>query len=186
MRHLAILSSSAILAFSVLVDAGASSAAPAAAPAPAAASAPAKEAAAAAAAAGPAKVVGPPDVAWKDMSSEQKGKFMKAVVQPKMKVVFQEFDGKAFAKFNCATCHGKEAKAHKFKMPNPEIHSLPGTHEAFEAAMKKEPTWPKWAQFMGEKVKPQVATLLGMPEFDPKKPEAGGFGCQNCHTIEKP
>ena len=22
--------------------------------------------------------------------------------------------------------------------------------------------------------------------FDPKKPEAGGFGCQNCHKIEKP
>jgi hypothetical protein len=181
MRHLAILSSSTVLAFSVLVHAGASSAAPAAAPAPAMeAAAPAKEGAA------PAKVVGPPEVAWKDMSSEQKAKFMKVVVQPKMKVVFQEFDGKAFAKFNCATCHGKEAKARKFKMPNPEIHALPGTHEAFEAAMKKEPTWPKWAQFMGEKVKPQMATLLGQPEFDPKKPEAGGFGCQNCHTIQKP
>jgi hypothetical protein len=183
MRHLAILSSSAVLGLSMLVDAGVSSAAPTAPPAPVAeASAPAKAAEASA----PAKVAGPPDVAWKDMSGEQKGKFMKAVIVPKMKVLFQEFDAKQFAKFNCATCHGKEAKARKFKMPNPEIHSLPGTPAAFEAAMKKEPTWPKWAQFMGEKVKPQMATLLGLPQFDPKKPEAGGFGCQNCHTIEKP
>ena len=172
MRHLAILSSSAVLALSVLAGAGASGAGPAPAPA--------------AEATAPAKVVGPPDVAWKDMSAEQKAKFMKAVIVPKTKVLFQEFDGKAFAKFNCATCHGKEAKARKFKMPNPEIHALPGTPEAFQAAMKKEPSWSKWAPFMAEKVKPQMATLLGLPEFDPKKAEAGGFGCQNCHTIQKP
>src|SRR5882672_11487407 len=102
MRHLAILSSSAILALSVLVPGGASSAAPAAAPAAPPAAAPA---APAAEASPPAKVVGPPDVAWKDMSVEQKGKFMKAVIMPKMKGVFQEFDATAFAKFNCATCH---------------------------------------------------------------------------------
>jgi hypothetical protein len=131
------------------------------------------------------KVVGPPEVAWKDMTAEQKGKYMKVVVTPKMKPVFQEFDKKEFAKFNCNTCHGKNPKATKFKMPSPDIDALPGTPEAFQAMMKEKPTWPKFAEFMSQKVKPQMALLLGQVEFDPKKPEAGGFGCQNCHVIDK-
>jgi hypothetical protein len=179
MRH-PILSSSAILTLALPLLVGGSSATSAAAPPPPAGAEPAPAAGAAS-----GKVVGPPDTAWKEMTVEQKAKFMKAVVTPKMKVAFQEFDPKAFAKFNCATCHGKEAKAHKFKMPNAEIHPLPSTPAAFQAMMAKQPTWPKFTKFMGETVKPQMATLLGQPEFDPKKPEAGGFGCQNCHTLEK-
>jgi hypothetical protein len=128
-----------------------------------------------------------PAVAWKDMSEEQKGKFMKDVIVPKMKPLFQEFDGKKFAKFNCASCHGKDPKDRKFKMPAPaaDVHPLPGTPEGFKAAMEKNAEWPKWTKFMGEKVKPQMATLLGLPEFDPKNPAAGGFGCMQCHSIEK-
>jgi hypothetical protein len=139
----------------------------------------------AAPAADKAKVPGPPELAWKDMTPEQKGKFMKAVITPKMKVAFQQFDSKAFEKFNCQTCHGKDAKENKFKMPSADVHALPGTPENFKAMMEKKPTWPKFAKFMGETVKPQMAAMLGLPEFDPKKPEAGGFGCQNCHTIDK-
>jgi hypothetical protein len=132
-----------------------------------------------------AKVVGPPEVAWKDMTKEQKGKFMKAVVMPKMKPTFQSFDAKEFEKFNCATCHGKAGKEREFKMPNPEIHALPDNTPEFMALMKKKPTWPKWAKFMGEEVTPQMAALLGMPHFDPKKPVEGAFGCAKCHTMKK-
>src|SRR5689334_179622 len=84
-----------------------------------------------------AKVVGPPEVAWKDMTKDQKMKFMKAVVNPKMKVAFQKFDPKAFEKFGCATCHGKDGKDREFKMPNPkaDIHPLPDTPEEFQALM---------------------------------------------------
>jgi mono/diheme cytochrome c family protein len=156
----------------LLVSAAPSSAAPEAAPP-------------AAAAAAPAKVPGPPELAWKDMSEDQKVKFMKAVVTPKMKVAFQEFDGEAFKKFNCQTCHGKDAKERKFKMPGTDVKALPSTPDGFKAAMAKNPTWPKFTKFMADTVKPQMATLLGLPEFDPKKPEAGGFGCQNCHMMEK-
>jgi hypothetical protein len=131
------------------------------------------------------KVVGPPEVAWKDMTDQQRARYMKAAVLPKMKVVFQEFDPTLFKKFDCTTCHGKQAKARKFKMPGPDIHPLPPTPAKFEAMMKTKPEWPKFAKFMGEKVEPGMAELLGMPMFDPKKPEAGGFGCQNCHTIDK-
>ena len=29
-----------------------------------------------------------------------------------------------------------------------------------------------------------MAKLLGMPEFDMKNPQAGGFGCSECHTTK--
>ena len=131
------------------------------------------------------KTAGPPEVAWKDMSKEQKAKFMKTVIVPKMKVAFQKFDPKAFEKFGCATCHGKDAKAREFKMPNPEIHALPNSEEGFKAMLKKKPDWERWAKFMGGEVEPKTAALLGMAPFDPKKPDPNSFGCNRCHVVKK-
>jgi cytochrome c553 len=147
----------------------------------------APETAPAAAPAAGAKVVGPPEVAWKDMTADQRTKFMKAVVTPKMRKVFQEFDAEKFKKVDCSTCHGKNAKEKKFKMPNPDadIAPLPPTPEAYKAALEKKPTWPKWSKFMGETVEPQVAAMLGKPVFDPKKPDPTAFGCIACHTLDK-
>ncbi len=147
-------------------------AAPAAAPA-------ARDAAAAPAA--PGKTAGPPRP-WKDMTGEERGKYMKEVVTPQMKVAFQKFDADEFEKFGCDTCHGSKAKARKFKMPAPELYALPATPEGFGKLMEKKP---KMMKFMAEVVKPQMAAMLGLPEFDPKKPEAGGFGCTGCHTMKK-
>jgi hypothetical protein len=179
MRQLPLLSVTAALAVPLLL-AAASAAAPDAAPA----KPPAPAAGAAAAPAGE-KVVGPPEVAWKDMTKEQKGKYMKAVVNPKMKVAFQKYDPEEFKKFGCATCHGKEAKAKEFKMPNPDIHPLPGTPEAFQAMMKQKPSWEKWTKFMSGEVVPQMAAMLGKPAFDFKKPDPAAFSCQACHTLKK-
>jgi len=67
------------------------------------------------------KVVGPPEVAWKNMTYAQKKTYMKAAVTPRMKSVFQGFDGKKFKRFDCETCHGKDASERKFKMPSPEL-----------------------------------------------------------------
>jgi hypothetical protein len=172
-RRFSLFFSPAALALPVLfATAAIGHAAPDAAPAPAGA------------AAAPEKVVGPPEVAWKDMTVEQRGKYMKAVVTPKMKVLFQDYDAGLFEKVNCATCHGKDAKARKFKMPSPELHPLPATPAAFQAALKKKPSWPKWTKFMSEKVEPQMAALLGMVPFDPKKPNPAAFSCMGCHTLE--
>jgi hypothetical protein len=174
----------AAFAFVVLTTlAGAAgSAAPEAKPA-ASPPAAAPPAAAPAAAPAPGKIPGF-DAPWKDLKKEQKAKYMKEVVVPKMKTVFQGFDAKEYKVFNCATCHGKKAKAREFKMPSPEIPALPGTHEGFKALLEKKPKLEPVAKFMGEQVKPQMAALLAQPEFDPKKPAAGGFGCPACHTIE--
>jgi cytochrome c553 len=135
-----------------------------------------------------AKVVGPPEVAWKDMNKDQRMKFMKAVVNPKMKVVFQTFDAQKFAKFGCATCHGKDGKDREFKMPNPnaDIHPLPDSPEGFKALLAKKADWPKWAKFMGEKVEPTLfAELLKVPVFNPAKPDPNAYGCAKCHTLKK-
>jgi hypothetical protein len=132
-----------------------------------------------------AEVVGPPKVAWKDMTGEQRARYMKAVVTPKMRKVFQDFDAEHFKKVDCATCHGKNAKDRKFKMPNPDIAPLPPTPERYKAALEKKPSWGKWSKFMGETVEPQVAALIGKPVFNPAKPDPAAFGCIGCHTLEK-
>jgi cytochrome c553 len=147
----------------------------------AAAQAPAAAKAAPAPAEGGARPAGPPKP-WKDMSAQERGKYMKDVVMPRMRVAFQTFDAEQFKKVGCDTCHGKEGKARKFKMPNPEMYALPTTPAAFAPILEKKP---KMVQFMGEVVKPQMAALLGLPELDPKKPEAGGFGCFACHSARK-
>jgi hypothetical protein len=143
---------------------------------------PASASAAPAASSAEEKVVGPPDVKWADMDKKQRGMFMAKVVMPRMREVFNEFDPKEFGTFTCATCHGKEAKAREFKMPNPDIFVLPGDAAGFGKLMKDKPNWMK---FMGEKVKPEMAKLLGMPELDPKNPQPGQFGCAECHTSAK-
>jgi hypothetical protein len=131
-----------------------------------------------------AKVVGPPEVAWKEMTAKQKGAYMKAVVTPKMKPLFQAFDSRQFKKFTCETCHGKGAVDREFKMPSPGIKPLPGTPEAFMAKLKTEKDWPKWTDFMKGKVVPTMSELLAIKEFDPKAPDPKAFGCKNCHRIE--
>jgi mono/diheme cytochrome c family protein len=130
------------------------------------------------------KPVGPPDVAWKSMSYEQKKTYMKTAVVPAMKPVFQTFDGKKFKTFNCQSCHGDDGAERKYKMPSNGIHPLPGTPAAFEAKLKAEPTWPKWTEFMTQKVEPGMGKLLDVPVFDPKKPVEGALSCGNCHKVE--
>jgi mono/diheme cytochrome c family protein len=130
------------------------------------------------------KAVGPPQVAWKDMKYGQKKAYMKDAVAPAMKPIFQAFDAKKFKTVDCATCHGKDGPQRKFKMPSNDIHPLPNTPEAFQAKLKAEPTWPKWTEFMAQKVEPAMGKLLDVAVFDPKKPVKGTFSCGNCHKLE--
>ena len=71
------------------------------------------------------KLVTPAEVPWKQMTKQQRGRYMKQVVTPKMQALFQAHDAKHYTKFGCATCHGKDAKAKGFEMPNPDLPKLP-------------------------------------------------------------
>ena len=127
-------------------------------------------------------VVGPPQVSWKNMTKKQKGKFMEKVVVPKMEPLFQAFKPDDYKTFDCKTCHGKGADDETFKMPNPDIEALPKSQEGW-AKLKEH--HPDWLKFVGEEVKPKMAALLGLPEFNPKDPQPGTVGCSACHTTEK-
>jgi hypothetical protein len=145
--------------------------------------APATEQQAAQPQAAAAPVVGPPQVAWADMTKPQRGKYMATVVMPRMGELFRSFDAKEFAEFGCKTCHGQDARERAFKMPNPGIYELPATPEGWGSLMKDKPEFMK---FMNEKVKPEMATLLGLKQFEPQNPQPGTFGCNGCHTIKSP
>ena len=131
-----------------------------------------------------AKPVGPPEVPWKDMTYQQQKAYMKEVVLPTMKPIFQAFDAKKFKTFDCRTCHGEDGAERKYKMPSNDIHPLPNSKEGFEAKLKTEPTWPKWTEFMAKQVEPAMGKLLDVPVFNPAKPVQGAFSCNACHKLE--
>jgi hypothetical protein len=137
------------------------------------ATAPAGEAPPASSAAAPAG----PAPAWKDMNREQRLDYMKRTVLPKMKDNFVGFDAKRYADMNCATCHGDGAKDGSFKMPNPKLPKLPADEAGFKKLSESKPDAMK---FMGSKVVPETASMLGQPPFDMKTHQ--GFGCFGCHT----
>lgn len=114
---------------------------------------------------------------WKDLTHDQKLAVMKDEVMPQMTKAFQGFDAKKFATFNCASCHGKNAKQANFKMPNAELPKL-NPDNNFAAHQAKA----QMLQFMFS-MTPQMASILNAEPWDPAK--KAGFGCFSCHTAAK-
>jgi hypothetical protein len=123
----------------------------------------------------------PEGMAFKDMNHEQRAAFMKQTVVPTMKPLFQEYDAKRFGEFNCKTCHGAGVADGSFKMPNPALPVLPSMDKF--GAFAKDPKNQAALNFMAGKVKPTMAKLLQMSEFDPKTNQ-GEFGCTACHVMQ--
>jgi hypothetical protein len=106
-------------------------------------------------------------------------KLMKEHVVPEVGAEMTAFDPKKWPKVECKTCHGKSAEDGTFKMPNPDLPKLDmAWFGANPPADKKD-----ILEFMEKKMKPDMARILGQKEFDPAHPEAGGFGCLECHTM---
>lgn len=110
------------------------------------------------------------------LKAGEKMEHMKTVVTPKMKALFQEFDAKEFANFSCGTCHGKGARSGTFKMPNADLPKL----DVSDHFAKETKAHPEMMKFMGEKVVPEMANLLGEAPYNPETQT--GFGCFGCHT----
>jgi hypothetical protein len=124
----------------------------------------------------------PGQKSWRDMSHDERLALMKAAVLPQMKRSFQHFDPKHFADFTCATCHGGgphgAGAGGKFEMPNPELPQFSKDKGGFSAAARKHPAM---MQFMVHGVAPEMAAILGLPQWDSQNPS--GFGCGNCHVM---
>jgi hypothetical protein len=117
---------------------------------------------------------------WDKMSKAERKQYMKQIVLPKLKPIMQNFGSKQFKDVKCGTCHGAGARNGQFKMPNPELAKLPNSRAGFEKLMKEKP---EWMEFMGKTMKPSMANLLSMKQFDMKTGK--GFGCGNCHTTKE-
>ena len=113
------------------------------------------------------------------LTHEEQADFMKKTVVPTMKPIFQKFDAKHYKDFGCKTCHGKDPKKTKFKMPNTDLPKL--DFVALKAGKQK----PNIAKWMGEEIEPGMAKLLQKPVYDPAKPDPSQFGCLGCHTQKK-
>jgi hypothetical protein len=108
-------------------------------------------------------------------------KLMKEHVVPEIGAEMTAFDPKRWPKVECKTCHGKSAEDGTFKMPNPDLPKLDPSWFGPNPPADKKPI----LEFMEQKMKPDMAKILGDKEFDPAHPEAGGFGCLECHTMNK-
>ncbi len=98
---------------------------------------------------------------------------MKLKVAPRLGAVFHAADANRYASFGCVTCHGP-----KFQLPRDYLPKLTLKGGNITAFAEK----PQIAQFMSQKVVPEMAATLGKPAFDPATGK--GFGCMGCHTIE--
>jgi hypothetical protein len=121
---------------------------------------------------------GAPEVGWAEMNKDQRIDYMKSVVLPRMKVAFTNFSPDRYGNMNCVTCHGDSAADGSFKMPNPRLPQLPSTPDGFKKLAEEKPAV---MEFMKNEVKPKMAALLGMPDWNPET--KSGFGCTECHTT---
>jgi len=111
---------------------------------------------------------------WDKMDHSERMAYMKKVIMPAMRAEFAKFNPDKFGKMKCKTCHGAGAEDDSYKMPNPQIFKLPRTREGWAKADTN------FMKFMIGTVKPKMAGLLGMKQFDMQTKT--GFGCGNCHT----
>ena len=111
---------------------------------------------------------------WASMDPKAKGEFMGKVVMPRMAELFKGFDAEEFGEMDCKTCHGKGAEDHTFKMPSPDLPGL-----SVDMIMNPDADHKAVTEFMAQSVKPEMAALLGLPEYSQDNPQ--GFGCFHCH-----
>lgn len=129
----------------------------------------------------PKAAPGPPQLQWKSMTRAQRMKYMEKVVVPEMRPLFVAIDPKRFASFGCRTCHGPSFDDDTFDMPNRELLMLPDTPEEMIPIARDKGMW---LEAMTKQIKPRMARLLGLQEYDPDHPQPDAFGCHGCHRVE--
>jgi hypothetical protein len=119
---------------------------------------------------------GPP-MAWASMGFDARKAYMRATVVPAMEPLFLAYDDAYFDDFGCATCHGDDAEARRFAMPNADLRTLYPTGSQEQKDMLAEDR--DVLVFMFGTVAPHMKALLGAPDYDPATQT--GFSCYACH-----
>lgn len=117
----------------------------------------------------------PEPVKFDDLPKDKKLEIMSTKVVPNVGKDFKEFDGKRYASFGCATCHGPK----KNESPHKVLPKLTLSNGGLEKLQQKKP---EVFKFMAEKVTPHMAEALGEKPFDPATHQ--GFGCAGCHEVK--
>ncbi len=113
-----------------------------------------------------------PDDEWSKLSFEERHGVMTFTVLPNMARAWRDFRGTKDPHrgeaaeppaMTCRTCHGANAEAVNYRMPNPSLQPID------PARIPPGPV----AQFMKEKMVPEMRELTGAPALE----------CNTCHTI---
>lgn len=117
---------------------------------------------------------------WRDLDRGERMDYMQSVVFPTMRDIFQAYDPQRYADFSCQTCHGENASAVDFAMPN-ALFPLPrdGT---IAAAMAHDADATAW---MLDEVFPTMVELLGAEKYNPET-APDGYRCIGCHLEAPP
>ncbi len=112
-----------------------------------------------------AKKAEPPkhDDAWHTLGFEDRHSVMTFKVLPNMGRTWRDWKKTEWPELTCRTCHGKDAEAVAYRMPNPSLPPIDPAHP---------PAGPA-ADFMRTRVVPEMIGLLGTT------PER--FSCNACH-----
>lgn len=101
--------------------------------------------------------------AWAKLSFEDRHSVMTFTVLPNMARVWRGFKKTTYPEMTCRTCHGRDAEAVSYRMPNPSLPPIDPRHP---------PPGPV-AQFMADTVVPQMIHFIDTTP--------GHFGCNSCH-----
>jgi cytochrome c553 len=110
----------------------------------------------------------PPDAtheagAWAKLSFEERHSVMTFTVLPNMARAWRDFRATKDPEMTCRTCHGADAEAVNYRMPNPSLVPIDPA---------RVPPGPV-AEFMKSTMVPDMCELLDSPNVT----------CNSCHTV---
>jgi hypothetical protein len=97
---------------------------------------------------------------WTKLSFEEKHSVMTFKVLPNMARTWRDFKHTEDPEMTCRTCHGQDAEAVSYRMPNPSLAKIDPAH----------PPASDIATFMKTKMVPETSELVG-----------ADVGCNTCH-----
>jgi len=101
---------------------------------------------------------------WSKLTFEERHSVMTFKVLPNMARTWRDFKHTQDPEMTCRTCHGQDAEAVNYRMPNPSLTKIDA---------KIDPAHPptsETATFMKTKMVPEVSELVG-----------ADVGCNTCH-----